>query len=293
MSQLFKLKEWLTVPEAARHLSIVFGEEINEGDVLRLGLDGRMRLSVCFVNQVKARCGKVVDYENTEWAEIPDITEKSYPLQKMYELQQEKLPAEERGKPLRLMKSLEIGGGRYFNLNGKITHLGGVCDLIMENQGRQDVEQKYLALINGPEITDMSFYGAFVEAADGQTYEICGADDRPLFCFPGGGLPDDGMLVVRTAALREFEQSINSAPTNIEKLLSPTDPAHVSNKLALLKQAAAIHWANVDRDERDTHTNNATVVAWLIERGYSEALANSAATIIRPDWAPVGRKPVK
>ena len=29
-SKLFKLKEWLTVPEAARHLSILFSEEVSE-----------------------------------------------------------------------------------------------------------------------------------------------------------------------------------------------------------------------------------------------------------------------
>lgn len=30
------LKEWLTVADAARHLSIVFGEDVTEADVLRL-----------------------------------------------------------------------------------------------------------------------------------------------------------------------------------------------------------------------------------------------------------------
>ena len=59
-SKLFKLKEWLTVPDAARHLSIVFGEEVSEADVLRLALDGHLKLSVYFVNYAKASCGKVV-----------------------------------------------------------------------------------------------------------------------------------------------------------------------------------------------------------------------------------------
>ncbi|MDD5757980.1 MAG: hypothetical protein PHI06_02740 [Desulfobulbaceae bacterium] len=55
--KLWKLKEWLTVPEAARHLSIMFGEEVNETDVLRLALDGHLKLSINFVNGTSARRG--------------------------------------------------------------------------------------------------------------------------------------------------------------------------------------------------------------------------------------------
>lgn len=43
---LYRLKKWLTVPDAAAHLSIAFGEEVTEADVLRLGLDGHLTLSV-------------------------------------------------------------------------------------------------------------------------------------------------------------------------------------------------------------------------------------------------------
>ena len=50
MKKLLKLREWLTVPEAAGHLSILFGEDVTEADVLRLALDGHLTLSVNFVN---------------------------------------------------------------------------------------------------------------------------------------------------------------------------------------------------------------------------------------------------
>ncbi len=69
------------------------------------------------------------------------------------------------------------------------------------------------------------------------------------------------------------------------------DRAHVSDKLATLNQAAARFWANADQNDRSTHEPNASVVAWLMERDYSETLAAKAATIIRPEWAPTGRKP--
>jgi hypothetical protein len=49
-----KFKEWLTVPDAARHLSILFGEDVSEADVLQLALDGHLTLSVHFVNHAES-----------------------------------------------------------------------------------------------------------------------------------------------------------------------------------------------------------------------------------------------
>jgi hypothetical protein len=66
---------------------------------------------------------------------------------------------------------------------------------------------------------------------------------------------------------------------------------HVSNKLARLNQAAEKFWANADRDDRGTHPTNAEVIEWLTSVGISPSLAEKGATIIRPEWAPTGRKP--
>ena len=66
---------------------------------------------------------------------------------------------------------------------------------------------------------------------------------------------------------------------------------HVSDKLAKLNQAAARFWGNADRDDRGTHPDNATVAAWLVQQGFTPTLADKATTIIRPEWAPTGRKP--
>lgn len=73
--------------------------------------------------------------------------------------------------------------------------------------------------------------------------------------------------------------------------LPAIDRAHVSDKLAKMNQAAAKFWGNADRDDRGTHPDNATVTAWLAQQGFSATLADKAATIIRPEWVPTGRKP--
>jgi len=63
-----------------------------------------------------------------------------------------------------------------------------------------------------------------------------------------------------------------------------------SDKLALLNQVFFKYWSNADPGDPQTHPKNAVVVSWLIEHGrYSRALAEKAATIIRPEWAKIGR----
>ena len=55
MGKLFKLKKWLTIAQAAKYLSSGLSEEVTEADVLGLGLDGHLTLSVCFLNDAYAR----------------------------------------------------------------------------------------------------------------------------------------------------------------------------------------------------------------------------------------------
>lgn len=55
MSKLFKLKKWLTLDEAANHISNVLGEPVTLADIYNFALDEHLILSVNFVNIVKAK----------------------------------------------------------------------------------------------------------------------------------------------------------------------------------------------------------------------------------------------
>jgi hypothetical protein len=46
LKKLLKLRDWLTVPDAARYLSILLGDEVTVAHVLRFALDRRLTLSV-------------------------------------------------------------------------------------------------------------------------------------------------------------------------------------------------------------------------------------------------------
>ena len=76
--KLLKLRDWLSVPEAARHLSILLGDEVTEAHVLRFALDGRLTLSVDFVNATPARSGKVITPADAKRKIIKTSSSKSY-----------------------------------------------------------------------------------------------------------------------------------------------------------------------------------------------------------------------
>lgn len=71
MSKLFKLKEWLTVPDAAKHLTVVFGEEVTEVDVLQLALEGHLKLSIFIEDISIARPGKIVSEVESVFVSCP------------------------------------------------------------------------------------------------------------------------------------------------------------------------------------------------------------------------------
>jgi len=88
-------------------------------------------------------------------------------------------------------------------------------------------------------------------------------------------------------ALRSSQRDNPTTATQKTHELNPNK----SEKLARLNQASSKFWGNVDRHDRTTHPDNKAVEQWLIECGFSETLAEKAATIIRPEWAATGRKP--
>ncbi len=53
----FKIKDWLSLEEAAKHISLLSGEEITVDWVLKLVLDGELKLSVMLFENKLALMG--------------------------------------------------------------------------------------------------------------------------------------------------------------------------------------------------------------------------------------------
>ncbi|MGZ8952974.1 MAG: hypothetical protein ACXW01_15165 [Methylobacter sp.] len=335
-SKLFKLKKWLTLPEAAKHLTGVCNEEITKADILRLALDGHLKLSVYFVNKAYVRPGKVVGYEDVKWGELPaEMT-----------VDMKRLPPEARGKPLPYIRSLKINDDKYLNLEEKVVVIEGVWDLPMIGGDHLDVEHEWQNLTGGPAVTLHSMDGAFVEGRDGVMCQLqesfdqneyqAGSkaqleelkrsitsnniskekaeellnqheEDRKKYLekkrshshyddyYPASGLPEDSVLVVRTDALREFEQLISygESERNATACSTPNKsalPQDKSTQLRALNQASSL-WSNADRDDKTTWTDTKDVIAFLVDKGFSQTLAVRGASIVRPDWAESGARP--
>ena len=216
LSKLFKLKEWLTIPDTVKYLSVVCGEEVTEADVYRLALDGHLTLSVNFVNHANVNRGKYINWEETDWMRIPPLKQADYPIIHAPGVKPERLAKfppklqalfdevseAERKKLMFLMRSECLGKDRFVNFDKEDITIEGIWDLLMCGGEQLDVEHKYQILTGGPAVTLMNLDGCFVERPGGPICRLL--DDY----HPAGGLPSDSVFVVRTAALRDFEQLI-------------------------------------------------------------------------------------
>ena len=58
--KILKLKEWLTLPDATRHLSIELEEEVSAADILQFGRKGHLKLSFYFANRSPGVLGTAI-----------------------------------------------------------------------------------------------------------------------------------------------------------------------------------------------------------------------------------------
>ena len=73
LGRLFAFKRWLTISEAAEYLSLVLQESVRANDVLRLGLDRHLTLSVRFVNTTTAVVGKAIPFSEANHEPVPTL----------------------------------------------------------------------------------------------------------------------------------------------------------------------------------------------------------------------------
>ncbi len=249
MEKLFKLREWLTVGDTARHLSIAFGEAVGEADVLRLALDRRLTLSVRFVNGTLAVRGAL-----TRGAETPQTHSAAEPV-----------AVATKGIPLfavftgqSALKAVQpdigsLGEDAAVDWENEVSTIFDVWDLPMIGNERFDIERRYHALCGGPAVTLTCWEGTFVERPGW----LCWLQDRrdlkslPGVVAPGQGgsvsgpassLPSDGVLVVRTTALAEFEAHVSndSTPASVDRPLDTKERATLLTIIAALLKKATI-----------------------------------------------------
>lgn len=214
-SKLFKLKQWLTVAEAARHLSTLFEEVVSEADVLRLVLDGHLKLSINFVNQVYGKRGKLIPYEDEE----------NLPVEFSSILATIATLPEEQGKWMAsFVKKSGYFDGHLLCLDKKITAIDGVWDIPMVAGQLYVIENEYQKLLGGPRVITPIMGASYFVREGGCVFQLYAELDGSFAVETKEGekiidfkndldryypavvcLPDDSVLVIRTSSLREFE----------------------------------------------------------------------------------------
>lgn len=285
MGKLFKLKEWVSIPEAARRLAITFGEEVTEADLLKLALDGHLRLSVHFVNHATALCGSIGVPGKARFVD--------FPIDVAAACKKEQPSEGYQGGHKKMRMGIKLNNGEVIDLEDEIVTLNGVYDLPMIGDERLDIERKFQRLTDGPAVTLIGLDGAFVMKEDiyfqiqedfEDNSQVIGSraslealethilvkqidateavallaqhkKHRKKFLekrkskpssehyYPAGGLPEDSVLVVRTDALIEFEQSLQGVSGTVDRPLSTRERDTLLTIIAVLCKDAGYDYS--------------------------------------------------
>jgi hypothetical protein len=276
LKKLLKLKEWLTVPDAASHLSILFGEDVSEADVLRLALDGHLTLSVYFVNHAQAQCGKIVPFADAK-RKVIRMDENTF---------------------VHMIDGLPLDQDRVFSYDDEIISIDSVWDLTMFGSEKLDVEHEYQRLTGGPAVDLTILEGPLVNDPNGiwarlvdsfsenkffDKNKLKSPYNHPGNYYPAGGLPSDAVFVVRTSALQKLEAHISEPEPGTDRPIGRRERSTLLVIIAALAKLARIEVAKASSAaasiESQTALMGVRVAARTIEnhlRRIPEALENKA-----------------
>lgn len=236
MNKLLKLKEWLTVADAAGYLSILLKEEVSEADVLRLALDGRLQLSVFFPNPTWALRGNFIEVDSVgehlprdhyTWVEEGDA---NYDYDFNVAARRRNLYNELTSERDTLIA--DVDRKQVLSIRSE-AEIEGVWDLTM--RGR---ERLYVHRLSGGKPDDKSVGGVAVVKKPNEQGDLAHAivPDPPSVRL----FPNDSHLVVRTVALQELERGLSGLEKPETKPLVPKERHNLLVMIAALAEMAKL-----------------------------------------------------
>lgn len=308
MAKLFKLKRWLTLDEAADHLSAVLNEKVTIADILRLALDRHLILSMNIVNGVSCCKGMRVPIDqapllvaNRQWAQgngqglIPaDL--KGYPGEDdpngQHQWCVDNRSRFESGELVAIPRAASFTEDHCYIFEKEILSVSGVWDLPMLGSERLDAQHLLQSMIEGPEVTGICLDGAFLVDASGEVYlrimehvseneYVVDRGDSKKYPWreyqsynPAGRLPRGEIFVVRTEVISTFIQSLQDDDSSEQK---PTKTRELNNHLRVI--AALAKEAGIDISER--RGGAATIEAAIVAAGFDGPKEKTIRTMLK------------
>lgn len=233
--KLSNLKSWLTLDETSEQLCSLFGEQVEPKDVLKLGLDGHLKLSIYFATRQSASRCHFFDKDEYFSMGPRDAYRKTFRLNI---LGSEKILA---------VPSSEIS--LFYKHDGLVEAerpLLGICDLPMIGDEKLLVEKLHFKLLGesklGESIPDLgSELDVIITSSDGVYYRLKGSLKSVGEVVPDSEIFKQG-LNLHAFAQAAYEQSLSELgettlivvkPSSIAELISSIE----SKKIGLTELA--------------------------------------------------------
>lgn len=239
MSNLLRLKKWLTLSEAAKHLTSVIKVDVAESDVLKFALNGDLTLSVKFVNPAYGSI--CVEYSENQ--------EEAMRHCDSFFRENERLPVWDDGcsiideNEISYLQNLHLqedgriwrSGDNLWQIKTHVRKLEGVWDLPMVGGERIEVEREYQKLTGCQELIAMSKDSVFVKSPDGALFEIQTNSRRSVEMQfapgyydskdfqPGVTLPKERTFVIRSNAILDFIKYVNEESSLAEEIIDSSE----------------------------------------------------------------------
>lgn len=130
MSKLFKLKKYLTIEDAARYLSSSLEELVSVADIYELALDNELMVSVRFIDQAYATCGRYASSQDDD------------------------------------INQLQIEKDKWLVFDKQVHVIDGVWDLAMIGIESHTIKELYQKEVDGPEPIFSGVNGFFLKQGE-------------------------------------------------------------------------------------------------------------------------------
>ena len=273
MSILFKNRTWLNLREAKRYAEALTGAVIDELDFINSVIDSGANLNF----NPGQRALYVFDRL--------DLEDQGYPIKRYISWAQWRDGS----------KCLPASDGVFYRIAN-----APYPDLLKPNTPVEKNTVAWFNVVLSAADKDNIFTNPFESSGiplyieSGDSYD----GDPGIEAIQWGDIFHSNLLLIGPKDIEAISSGVSPRIPPAPKTRTTTATAysgttHRPDKLTFLLQAFDKFWANADPEDKTTHPDGDAIQEWLKEKGFGKTLAEKAATIIRPSWAAIGRRPEK